>query len=222
MSEAANIHEAICRIREATPYIQKDGKMSGPHGNYTYLSIDQAIASLRPHMDRFGVSMSPVQASLVSENVIDRGANRAPMQLVRYAVTYELTHAASGTSLRVATVGEGSDTLDKATNKAFTAAEKIALRQAFLLATGDDDPDHHSSEAATEPVRQGQGVPAEKLKEIVAALLNAKNEDQLERRFREAETRDLSQPQFEDIRDAANRRHEQLQVLKRQEEVPAF
>ena len=77
------------------------------------------------------------------------------LRICRIISTYRLSHI-SGQYEDIQVLGEGSDSLDKAANKAMTVAYKYALRQAFLIETGDDDPDRHGSDAtlADKPKQQ--------------------------------------------------------------------
>jgi hypothetical protein len=60
------------------------------------------------------------------------------MQSITLDAIIRFTHAASGTFIEVMSSGEGSDTRDKASNKALTGAYKYAIRRTFCIETGDD------------------------------------------------------------------------------------
>lgn len=70
----------------------------------------------------------------------------------RLRKVFNFTSLVDGSHLSIEAAGEGSDSSDKATNKAETAAYKTAIKQAFTLSTGDEDPDD------TRPQVQGQNV----------------------------------------------------------------
>jgi len=70
----------------------------------------------------------------------------------RLRKVFNFTSLVDGSHLSIEAAGEGSDSSDKATNKAETAAYKTAIKQAFTLSTGDEDPDD------TRPQIQGQNV----------------------------------------------------------------
>jgi hypothetical protein len=66
------------------------------------------------------------------------------MTNVAMTITYRWTHAPSGTYTMVSARSEGSDSGDKAINKAATGSYKYGLRQSLVIETGDD-PDTFSS-----------------------------------------------------------------------------
>jgi hypothetical protein len=59
------------------------------------------------------------------------------MPHIRLRLTYRFSHV-SGEYIDVQTIGEALDTSDKAANKAMTIGLKYAIRQFFLIETGDD------------------------------------------------------------------------------------
>lgn len=71
----------------------------------------------------------------------------------RLRKAFSFTSLVDGSHVTIEAAGEGSDSSDKATNKAETAAYKNAIKQAFTLSTADDaDPDE------TRPQVQGENV----------------------------------------------------------------
>ena len=61
---------------------------------------------------------------------------------------FRFIHAPSQTHIDVEVRGEGNDSLDKASYKAATGALKYAIRQAFLIETGDDPDDSQEQKEA--------------------------------------------------------------------------
>lgn len=142
----ANIHEAKIAVMEAVEYIQKTGTMTGT-ARYKYVSVDEVIARLRPAMIRHGIHFTPIGMEVISNEPYETSGGKT-MNHVIIGVQYRLTHT-SGTFDEGHAVGEGSDTGDKACNKAMTAAKKYALLQSFCLETGEEDPDHDPSDDQT-------------------------------------------------------------------------
>lgn len=141
----ANIHEAKLAVMQEVEYIQKNGAMKqGQSVQYKYVTVDDVIARLRPKMIEHEIHFAPTKMELMSQEAYTT-KNGAAMNRVVLGVAYRLTHA-GGTFEDGFAVGEGTDSGDKACNKAMTAAKKYALLQSFCLETGEDDPDHHSSE----------------------------------------------------------------------------
>lgn len=120
---------------------------------YRFQKYDDMAAALGAAFREQGVM---IQARIVSLDVTEwdklkEGAQQRNCRVVLRKV-FVFTSLVDGTHVEIEAAGEGADNSDKATGKAETAAIKNALKQAFLLSTGDDDPD------ATRPDDTGQSV----------------------------------------------------------------
>lgn len=139
--ENKNIHEAIGQVMKKVGYVQKE-KASGL--NYTFAGEAALIQALRPAMIEHDIYVSVANIKEVrrSEYTTSKGTlmqNTVLLGIVRF------THAPSDSHIDVEAVGEGSDAGDKSANKALTGMYKYALRQTFMIETGDD-PDKEASQ----------------------------------------------------------------------------
>ena len=139
--EPRNVHEAIVAVMRSVGYVQK---VKTPGLNYSFASEADLIAAIRPHMVAVGLSFAPVEMLRISDQEVTSKGGSVGNRVV-IACTWEFCHAPSDTRIRVVSQGEGVDYGDKASNKAMTTALKYALRQTFLIETGDD-PDLTPSE----------------------------------------------------------------------------
>lgn len=138
----ANIHEAKIAVMADVEYVQKNGVMKQGKG-YKYVAVDDVIARLRPAMVEHGIHFSPTGMNVMFQEQYQTSGGTM-MNRVILGVSYRLSHV-SGSYEDGYSVGEASDSGDKACNKAMTAAKKYALLQSFCLETGEDDPDHDPS-----------------------------------------------------------------------------
>lgn len=143
------IHTAINKIMDQVGYVKKQ---RSPNLNYTYAGEAALIAALRPEMVENGVfcHVAEVRNVTVREYATKNGTQMVNVTLI---AVIRFFHAPSATSIDVVACGEGSDSGDKATNKAMTAAYKYALRQTFCIETGDD-PDHFQPAPKAAPENQ--------------------------------------------------------------------
>lgn len=167
-----SIHTAIAAVMNKVGYVQKTRSAEGGVP-YSFAGEKALIEALRPAMVEVGIYMHVLEAGDVFRETYTT-SNAKTMNRTALRVTVRFTHAPSGTSIDVQSVGEGSDTGDKSTPKALTGAYKYALRQTFCIETGDD-PDGHSSEPQARdsapafvrpvqpaPIQQSaQGVPSD-------------------------------------------------------------
>ena len=143
-----SVAQKLNQVMQTVSNIAKDGINKQQH--YTYLSEEAIVNELHQAFTDAGLTIRPMQTELVAEgDYVTSGGTI--MHMVRLAVTYQLIDKddkdePDGRLVQV--IGEGSDPMDKAVNKAMTAAYKYALRQTCMIATGDD-PDHTNSENTT-------------------------------------------------------------------------
>lgn len=148
--EPSNVREAIVAVMQNIGYVQKV-KAAGL--NYSYASEADLIAALRPHMVAVGLSVSAKSMqTILDQEVTSKGGTAGRRVVIGYVWTFN--HAPSDTSFDVVSYGEGIDFGDKACNKAMTAALKYALRQTFLIETGDDPDQVPSTELESVPTKQ--------------------------------------------------------------------
>jgi hypothetical protein len=145
MTEPKNIHEAIIGVMKEVGYVQKQKKGTL---KYSYAGEAALIAALRPAMINHNITMQSTYPT------VEFGAfttNKGyVMNSARVHGEFTFTHAPTETNIVVRAIGEGMDTGDKAIYKAMTGAFKYALRQTFVIETGDD-PDKERQEETTEP-----------------------------------------------------------------------
>lgn len=141
MAGLDNIHAAMLSVYKKVGYVQKTGNNS--FQKYRYASEADFIEALRPAMVEAGILVYPIECRDVTYQVVQVQDGQKTKVSYVTAGTYKFrfTHAESGTSIDVEVRGEGNDSLDKASYKAATGALKYALRQSFMIETGNDPDD---------------------------------------------------------------------------------
>lgn len=155
------LYQAINEVMKQVGYVQKQGRVTGGGASYTYAGEADLIAAIRPAMIEAGLAMYPAGVTnLTSEAYTTKSG--ALMNRVTGIFSFNLAHT-SGEFIAVTTIGEGTDSGDKASYKAMTGAMKYALRQAFVIETGDDPDDTPSDDQHRAPVQSlDNPAPAEK------------------------------------------------------------
>jgi len=136
-----NIHEAIIAVMNEIGYVRKETK-----GNLGYSFAGEAalIRALRPAMVEHSIYANVRAVTPQREQFTTKSGT--PMNVTFIHGVVRFTHAPSDTHIDVAAMGEGMDPGDKSANKAATGLLKYALRQTFLIETGDDPDEHNSAE----------------------------------------------------------------------------
>lgn len=155
MSE--NIYTAISAVMRQVGYVQKDGKVGSGSYGYSYAGEAAFIDALRPAMIEAGIVVFPAGIRVLNQDEFTTSKG-AVMNRDTIVACYHFHHGASDTGFDVEVTGQGSDSGDKSANKAMTSAFKYALRQTFMIETGDDPDKELSQPRATSTGNQRQPV----------------------------------------------------------------
>lgn len=133
----ASIIARLVAVMDDVGAIGRHGRMT--HGEkYAYRRNDDVLDAVQPALVRHGVVAVPtVLAAEYRDKTTKNGAAQVWCSL-RVEWTF---YGAAGDSVTAVVVGEAADTSDKATNKAHTASQKVALTQVLSLPYSSDDPD---------------------------------------------------------------------------------
>lgn len=148
MSNKAKLYEKIIAVMNKIGQLQKDGAIKDGNDKlmYKYLSEEQTTGGLQKAFIEFNLVMFPIKVEeehFYIETMKYDKVIKAP--ITKVIVTYKICDAETGEYEEIQSVGYGSDSQDKGSNKAMTGAFKYAQRQTFMISTGDDG-DHTSSE----------------------------------------------------------------------------
>lgn len=135
-----NIYQAITAAMADIEPIAK-GRKNKEQG-FQFRGIDDIMNELQPVLKTHGLFVVPK----VREVIRQEKPTKTGGTLLYSIVTMDYTmYAADGSSVSGATVGEGMDSGDKASNKAMAVALKYFLLQTFCIPTEDaKDPDADS------------------------------------------------------------------------------
>jgi len=154
MTEHKNIQEAMLAIYKEVGYVQKERSQNL---NYTFASEKEFIKTLRPVMIENGVTVFVKSMNQIVQTEYKTRSDAVMLRTNIHGVVC-FTHV-SGSFIDVESYGEGADSGDKSTNKAMTDLYKYALRQTFMIETGDD-PDKDASEHSTGATVKASSKPA--------------------------------------------------------------
>lgn len=145
----AALNAKIAKLMAGVGKLDRDGR--NPKFNYTYTSYEEAATSVRSALTAVGLSWTPgLAGEIVTE---ERSTNSGGVMLTRRVpIEIVLTDIDTGAMRVIRWEGEGQDTQDKATAKAFTSGIKYWMLRSLLTSDQDNvDPD---ADAAPEPPRQ--------------------------------------------------------------------
>ena len=161
---ARTIHERMVAILAELPAIGKTSE--NMQQKFMYRSHDDVLNALNPLLAKHGVYVVPeVLERVTAQRTTKSGSTMYEVNLhVRYCFI-----AAGGDWIAASAWGEGTDSGDKATNKAMTMAMKNVLAQSFAISTADTiDADGGTPEETTG--EQQTAAKADRMRARIAAL----------------------------------------------------
>jgi len=139
----AELAKKIVAVMKECRRVEKNGFNNNQ--NYKYATSADVIAMVNEALTNNNIATLADTEILQIENIEGKKNN-----LVRVKITVTLLDADSGEERTISGIGEGYDSLDKATAKAQTQALKYAYMSAFAIAQGDD-PDSDNAESYFAP-----------------------------------------------------------------------
>lgn len=141
------IHQRMVGILGDLPAIGKNRRNA--QQNFMFRGIDDVLDALNPLLAKWGVYYVPrVLERVESRRETSRGGT---LYVVNLHVEYTF-FGAGGDSVVASCWGEGTDSGDKATNKAMTGAMKYTLFQAFAISTGEAQDSDANTDDESSPV----------------------------------------------------------------------
>lgn len=150
----ATLPPAVPHVYQALRYVmQAVGAVGKGDFNeqqrFKFRGVETVVNALSPHMIEAGLTALPEVINR-SYDQVRIGREGTLMGHAVVDVRYTFTSLVDGSTVAVVVVGEAMDVGDKAFSKAQSVAWRVALIQAFALATGDVDPDHSVYERTTD------------------------------------------------------------------------
>lgn len=140
-----NLWQKLAAISKEIGHIEKTGK--NQHFNYAFMEHAQLVASLRPIMDEYGVT---VDFEAMDATFVDTGKSFRVTLHMKYYVTNADKPSEHFERLWVS---EAMDQQDKGINKALTAAEKNVFAKLFHVSDRDLEDDANDTQP---PARKTQ------------------------------------------------------------------
>ena len=125
------VYQKILNVMSDIEYMPKDGDIAFKTTKYKYLSAEKIVENVRKEMIKQKLIIYPCQCS--TDNTDDSQKD--------ITITYKIVAVEDSSFIDVQVTGGGHDSTDKKSYKALTGAYKYALRQTFMIETGDNDPD---------------------------------------------------------------------------------
>jgi hypothetical protein len=153
-----HIYTAIRNVMDKVRGVPKAGefKRSGrAEPDYKFQKYDDMAAAIGGAFRDEGVMIQAKVLDVIVDSW-DKSSQSGLQRWCRVIIKkrFLFTSLVDGTTLEIEACGEGFDNSDKTSNKAETGAIKNAFKQAFVLATGEEDPDEVRPDDTGRPVER--------------------------------------------------------------------
>lgn len=175
-TDTRSIAERLHAVMVAVSHVAK--KDVNNHQKFNFRGIDAVVNAVGPAFRAEGVVILPevLQSSYAVEQF---GSNRTNMGHVSVQVRYTFL-GLQGDSVSVVSVGEATDSGDKATAKAMSVAFRTALLQTLCLPTDEPDPDYYTYERSdSQPVEAPVQKSVQKTVQTTASNLFTELQEEL-------------------------------------------
>jgi len=173
-----SLYEKIYNVMCDTEAIEK--KLSVGSGNNSYKAIGEreVLNMIKPLFKKYKLIIFPVDGEITEQNSTFESTYKNEVttktrNVTQLKVIYKIVDVETGESEQIVGFGNGADSQDKGSGKAFTYSLKVALSKTFMLFSGEDTDNTHSDDITT-----GSNKPTETLKDkddaeitITAAML---------------------------------------------------
>ena len=140
MTEKNLAQQLAAIMLDIKPMFKSEQAGSGSYG-YKFISVNDMIDIARPKFAEHGIIFYGDVETI--ERVTSQTRNGNEQVTVYLHVRWFVSNGTDEFSFR--TIGEAADTGDKASNKAYTAAQKQAVSKLLMMSGTDDDADRYIS-----------------------------------------------------------------------------
>lgn len=145
---ARSVFERVHAVLSELPAIGKDQRAPQAMGGYAFRGIEDITAALKPLLAKHGVFMVPTVVERRDETRSTSGGKALYVADVLVRFTF---HAGGDTSFSAEVWGQGTDSGDKAVQKAMTSAFKTMLSITFCISDSEYDAERHDVPDTTPP-----------------------------------------------------------------------
>ena len=126
------LYKKMHDIMNESKALEKDLNVAG---QYKAISEATVLNEIKPLLKKHGVIIFPVESTATQEG-----------KITQITAKYKIVDVESGESETLATVGNGADSQDKGSGKAWTYAYKCLLQKTFCLFSGEDTDNTNSDD----------------------------------------------------------------------------
>lgn len=146
-----SLYEKIYNIMTESEGLEKDLTVGKGESAYKAVGEKEVLNMLKPLFKKFKLIVFPVEGDISEQNSVFDTSYKGEVttktrNVTQIKVKFKIVDIESGESELLMGFGNGADSQDKGSGKAFTYAFKTMLSKTFMLFSGEDTDNDHSDD----------------------------------------------------------------------------
>jgi len=148
------LYEKLYNVMCDTEEIKKDLVVGSGNNSYKAIGEKEVLNMIKPLFKKYKLIIFPIDGEITEQNSIydttyKNEVTTKTRNVTQLKVKYKIVDIETGESEIIVGFGNGADSQDKGSGKAFTYSFKVALSKTFMLFSGEDTDNTHSDDIST-------------------------------------------------------------------------
>lgn len=168
-----SLYEKMYNVMCETEGLEKNLEVGAGNSKYKAIGEAEVLNMMKPLFKKYKLIIFPVDGEITEQNSTFETENQGKIttktrNVTQLKIKFKIVDIETGESDYLMSFGNGADSQDKGSGKAFTYAFKAVLSKSFMLFSGEDTDNEHSDDLGNPET--DKKPPKIDLKEAVAKL----------------------------------------------------
>lgn len=150
------LYEKMYQVMCDTEEVKKDLVVGTGNNSYKAIGEKEVLNMLKPLFKKYKLIVFPIDGEITEQNSIYESTFKNEVttktrNVTQLKVKYKIVDIETGENETIIGFGNGADSQDKGSGKAFTYSFKVALSKTFMLFSGEDTDNTHSDDIDKAP-----------------------------------------------------------------------
>ena len=151
LEKPMGLYEKMYCVMCDTESIEKNLSVGSGNNSYKAIGERDVLNMIKPLFKKYKLIIFPIDGEITENNSIYEATYKNDVttklrNVTQLKVIYKIVDIETGESERIVGFGNGADSQDKGSGKAFTYSFKVALSKTFMLFSGEDTDNTHSDD----------------------------------------------------------------------------
>jgi len=146
-----SLYEKLYQVMCDTEEIKKDLVVGSGNNSYKAIGEKEVLNMIKPLFKKYKLIIFPIDGEITEQNSTFESTYKNEVttktrNVTQLKVKYKIVDIETGENEIIVGFGNGADSQDKGSGKAFTYSFKVALSKTFMLFSGEDTDNTHSDD----------------------------------------------------------------------------